>query len=300
MTSKIPLLGAGVALVLSLAPAHAQDSQSVKDLLNRAQTQSEKRAVDDLITKLRPPGSGQPQAVSPQTATPQPTPAAIAPSRPAAGPVSPAPGVPAATVPPLAGQPAAGPAPASTPTAGVPAPPPSDRPAPSIAAQPPSPATPVSAPPSPPASPAPSVTPSPARVKDVMQRAPEIADKMQLPRADLEIYFDFDRADITSQSMELLATLGKALADPQLAGSKFIIGGHTDGQGRADYNLALSQRRAEAVRKFVIEHFRIDPNNLIARGYGKQRLKNPRNPLADENRRVQIINWTSQAAGPVR
>ena len=129
-----------------------------------------------------------------------------------------------------------------------------------------------------------------------MVRAPEIADKMNLPRADLEVFFNFDSAEVTAQAMELLQTLGQALADPRLAGSKFVIAGHTDGRGTVAYNLALSQRRAEAVRKFVIENFQIDPSNLVARGFGKQRLKNPRVPLADENRRVQIINWTSQAA----
>lgn len=129
-----------------------------------------------------------------------------------------------------------------------------------------------------------------------MAKAPEIAKAMNLPSVDLEVYFDYDSADITSQAMTILGTLGQALADPQLKGGKFVIAGHTDGKGRADYNQVLSQRRADAVRKFLIDQFKIEPANLVARGFGKSRLKNPAEPLADENRRVQIINWTSQAA----
>jgi outer membrane protein OmpA-like peptidoglycan-associated protein len=125
-----------------------------------------------------------------------------------------------------------------------------------------------------------------------MAKAPEIAEKMGLPRADIEVYFDFNSAAISPQAMSTLTIMGQALTDPQLAGQRFIIGGHTDGKGRADFNLNLSRRRAEAVRKFVIEHYKIEPSRLIARGYGKAQPKNATMPLADENRRVQIINWT--------
>lgn len=128
-----------------------------------------------------------------------------------------------------------------------------------------------------------------------MSQAPEMAAKKNLPTADIEVLFPFDSAEISQEAMDILDTLGEAMADPRLAGQQFVIAGHTDGRGRADYNLVLSQRRSEAVRQYVIDKFGVDPNNLIARGFGKSRLKNPRNPLADENRRVQVINWTSQA-----
>jgi outer membrane protein OmpA-like peptidoglycan-associated protein len=131
-----------------------------------------------------------------------------------------------------------------------------------------------------------------------MAKAPEMAEKMKLPTTDLEVFFAFDSADLTPQGTELLDMLGEAMADQRLADQKFVIAGHTDAKGRADYNLALSQRRAEAVRQYVIDKHGIDPANLIARGFGRSRLKNPRMPFADENRRVQIINWTSMVEPP--
>ena len=99
--------------------------------------------------------------------------------------------------------------------------------------------------------------------------------------------------------MAQLSLIGQALADPRLANTRFLIGGHTDAKGRPETNLTVSRRRAEAVRKFLIDNYAVDPARLAARGYGKQRLKFPRQPLAEENRRVQIINWTGQPVAGV-
>ncbi len=118
-----------------------------------------------------------------------------------------------------------------------------------------------------------------------------------LPTIDVEVLFDYDSAVVTPGAAENLMTLGRALSDPRLAGSKFVIAGHTDTKGNAAYNLALSQRRSEAVRGFLIEHFKLMPDDLIARGFGESRPKNPRNPQGPENRRVQVINWTSEVVG---
>ena len=88
----------------------------------------------------------------------------------------------------------------------------------------------------------------------------------------------------------MLTTLGRALVDARLAGNAFLIAGHTDAKGSDDYNLALSEKRAEAVRQFLIDNFKIAPDKLVAKGFGRQHLKNPKLPLAGENRRVQIVN----------
>lgn len=130
-----------------------------------------------------------------------------------------------------------------------------------------------------------------------MAKAPETAEKLNLPRADVEVLFDLDSAAVTALAKVSLDQLGAALTDPRLAGQKFVVAGHTDGYGPDGYNVVLSQRRAEAVRQYMIDTFKLDPANLIARGFGKSQLKNKRNPFAKENRRVQIINWTSQTAG---
>lgn len=133
-----------------------------------------------------------------------------------------------------------------------------------------------------------------------MDKAAEMARRQQLPAADLEIFFPFNGSEITPEATATLRLLGEALSDLRFRSSRFIIAGHTDGRGGVAYNLALSQARAEAVRRWLIATYKLDPRNLAARGFGKSQLKNRANPLADENRRVQVINWTSLAAGPRR
>jgi len=87
-----------------------------------------------------------------------------------------------------------------------------------------------------------------------------------------------------------LVTLGRALADAQLDGATFLIAEHTDAKGGEPYNQALSERRAEAVKSFLVEQFKLSPSHLLAIGYGRERLKNSADPFGSENRRVQVVN----------
>ncbi|MCP4383032.1 MAG: OmpA family protein [Hyphomicrobiales bacterium] len=118
----------------------------------------------------------------------------------------------------------------------------------------------------------------------------EITKESDLPQIDLEIYFDYDSADIARQALPTLVTLGQALSDEALSGSVFLIAGHTDATGSDAYNRELSDRRAAGVKGFLIENFGLDAKALIAVGYGEEQLKLPDAPLAGENRRVQIVN----------
>jgi outer membrane protein OmpA-like peptidoglycan-associated protein len=114
-----------------------------------------------------------------------------------------------------------------------------------------------------------------------------VSDK---PNIDLEITFEYDSANITPRALPTLHSLGRALANNELNGATFLIGGHTDGAGGEAYNQGLSERRAEAVKGFLTKNFKLSPEQLLAIGFGKSRLKNPDSPLAGENRRVQIVN----------
>src|SRR5262249_21450361 len=51
-----------------------------------------------------------------------------------------------------------------------------------------------------------------------------------------------------------------------------------------------SERRAEALKRFLSKKYGIDASNLVTVGYGKTQLKNAAGPFASENRRVQVIN----------
>ncbi|MBD3218923.1 MAG: OmpA family protein, partial [candidate division Zixibacteria bacterium] len=71
---------------------------------------------------------------------------------------------------------------------------------------------------------------------------------------------------------------------------KLEIAGHTDISGPRDYNVQLSQRRAEAVRDYFIEQG-IAPDRLVAKGYGPDKPKYD-NDTAEgrrKNRRVELI-----------
>ena len=113
------------------------------------------------------------------------------------------------------------------------------------------------------------------------------------PSVDLYVNFAYDAADLTSDARITLDQLGAALRDPRLAGFAFMIEGHTDAKGGIEYNQKLSERRAEAVRRYLIAQFGLAPARLSSVGYGKSRLLNPEQPEDGVNRRVRVVNTTA-------
>jgi outer membrane protein OmpA-like peptidoglycan-associated protein len=132
----------------------------------------------------------------------------------------------------------------------------------------------------------------PGAAEDRAKIAEIVRDK---PRIDLEIYFDYDSAVVGPKALPALIALGTVLSKPDYASTIFFINGYTDAKGAADYNLGLSQRRADAVRRVLIEQFKLPPDTLISTGFGKEQLKIPEQPYADQNRRVQIVNTEQKA-----
>lgn len=119
-------------------------------------------------------------------------------------------------------------------------------------------------------------------------KAAEIAKAR--PSIDLEITFDYNSDVIGPRAVPALVNLGAALRSGDLKGCVFLLAGHTDAKGNDSYNMDLSERRADAVRRFLVEKFSLAPENLIPIGYGMTQLKNPADPFGGENRRVQIVN----------
>jgi outer membrane protein OmpA-like peptidoglycan-associated protein len=114
------------------------------------------------------------------------------------------------------------------------------------------------------------------------------------PNIDLEITFDYNSADISTKSLPSVQALGKALTNPDLKGSTFIVAGHTDAAGSEAYNQDLSERRADSIKRYLTGKFSIATADLVTVGYGKSKLKDPANPLAEVNRRVQVVNMTNK------
>jgi outer membrane protein OmpA-like peptidoglycan-associated protein len=121
--------------------------------------------------------------------------------------------------------------------------------------------------------------------------ATTIEDK---PNIDLEINFDYNSADISTKSLPAVQALGRALTNPDLKGSTFIVAGHTDAAGSESYNQELSERRADSIKHYLMDNYHIVSTDLVTVGYGKTKLKDPSQPLAEVNRRVQVVNMENK------
>jgi len=90
--------------------------------------------------------------------------------------------------------------------------------------------------------------------------------------------------------------LGKALSNPNLKGSTFVVAGHTDAIGGDAFNQDLSERRADTIKRYLIDKYGITGSDLVTVGYGKTKLKDTANPADPINRRVQVVNMDTKTA----
>ena len=127
-----------------------------------------------------------------------------------------------------------------------------------------------------------------------MNRAPLVGNLENRSQLTIAIQFDLNSARINPASFQAVGLMADALYHPYLQGYRFLIVGHTDATGNREYNLKLSQQRADAIREALINPFGIAPSRIEAVGLGEEQLLRPANPEASENRRVQLIN-----VGPV-
>ena len=116
------------------------------------------------------------------------------------------------------------------------------------------------------------------------------------PKIDLEIQFDYNSADISKTSMAAAQELGKALSNSSLKGSTFVVAGHTDAVGSEPYNLDLSERRADTIKRFLTEKYGINGADLVTVGYGESKPKDASAPTDPINRRVQVVNMETKTA----
>ena len=131
---------------------------------------------------------------------------------------------------------------------------------------------------------------APATKEEREEIAKVIVDK---PKIDIAIFFDYNSDVIGPKAAGAVNELGVALLSPVLKGSTILLNGHTDAAGSPDYNLALSHRRAQSVRKYLIHTFKIPEDRLLVAGFGFERLKLPDQPLSGENRRVEVVNTSN-------
>jgi outer membrane protein OmpA-like peptidoglycan-associated protein len=116
------------------------------------------------------------------------------------------------------------------------------------------------------------------------------------PKIDLEIQFDYNSAQISKASMPQVQALGKALSDASLKGSTFVVAGHTDAVGSDPFNQDLSERRADTIKRYLVEKYGLTGSDLVTVGYGKTKLKDTANGADPVNRRVQVVNMETKTA----
>lgn len=108
------------------------------------------------------------------------------------------------------------------------------------------------------------------------------------PTIDLQVPFEFKQSKLTEPGKKQLDQLALAFQQPGLVDARFELAGHTDQVGGQDYNLKLSQDRANAVRDYLAKRHGIAAQRMSAQGYGYTRLADPQNPTGAANRRVEV------------
>ena len=106
---------------------------------------------------------------------------------------------------------------------------------------------------------------------------------------DLNIPFEFNSSELQPQATAQLKQLRSALTSAALSKDRFMVAGHTDAKGNPQYNQQLSELRAEAVRRYLVDNG-VEPQRLQAVGYGAEHLAQPDHPEDAVNRRVEIRN----------
>ena len=110
---------------------------------------------------------------------------------------------------------------------------------------------------------------------------------------NLDMEFDTGKADIKPQYKDNIAKVGEFMQ--QYPTTTAVIEGHTDNVGSADYNMKLSQQRAENVVAYLIKNFGIDASRLSAKGYGfTRRVAYNNTPEGrQKNRRINAVIETT-------
>lgn len=132
---------------------------------------------------------------------------------------------------------------------------------------------------------------------DEVKRSARIRDKV--PRIELDtLTFEFGSASIAESEVPKLEGVAQAIEKvlKRNPAETFLIEGHTDAVGSDVANLALSDRRAEAVAEALTNVFEIPPENLATQGYGERYLKVRTAEPERVNRRVVIRRITPLVA----
>lgn len=113
-------------------------------------------------------------------------------------------------------------------------------------------------------------------------------EPVKIPLTFLNVNFDYDKSDLRADALEILGQHAKKLMDN--VNVKIQIEGHCDERGTVEYNLALGERRANAVKNFLV-NYGVAADRISTISYGKER---PLDPASNEeawakNRRAAFV-----------
>jgi outer membrane protein OmpA-like peptidoglycan-associated protein len=128
---------------------------------------------------------------------------------------------------------------------------------------------------------------------DEVRTMPEVRQTMPAVEIDT-IKFGFNEDFVREEALDDLDRVGEAIEKILTAhpGEVFLVEGHTDAVGSDEYNLDLSRRRADSVKKALATYYNIDARNIETAGYGEQFLRIQTEEAEEENRRVTIRRAT--------
>jgi outer membrane protein OmpA-like peptidoglycan-associated protein len=123
-----------------------------------------------------------------------------------------------------------------------------------------------------------------------------LAVKSESPRLSFDqVTFEFGSARISREALPVLQEIGAALRSEDLRELRFLIEGHTDAKGALLYNMNLSARRAESVKRYLLTRHGLSSRRLLTAGKGPTDLHDPENPESGANRRVVLMAFDGEA-----
>jgi outer membrane protein OmpA-like peptidoglycan-associated protein len=108
-------------------------------------------------------------------------------------------------------------------------------------------------------------------------------------KAPLMVTFNTGSAELSPESVAVMAKLAQALQSDRLARLSFVVEGHADPRGDEQMNQRLSQARAESVMRHLVQQHGIPASRLSSVGKGSSELHDTVRIDAPENRRVTIV-----------
>lgn len=130
----------------------------------------------------------------------------------------------------------------------------------------------------------------PLRFRGLHLLTSQPAASAQMPAVGLDIKFKLNSAELTDEAKEQVRQLADAIKSDQLSKYHFLVEGHTDSTGRPDHNMALSKRRAQAVKDYLASAYSVPRGRLEAIGRGQTMPISASDPANPANRRVQVVN----------